>query len=211
MAEPAVRVDNISKSFGRYHVLKGISFVVEPGMLVGIVGENGSGKSTLLRILTGDLRPDHGEIYIRGVAGYCPQTAILDESLTVAHHLDYFRAAYNITTLQRAHELVSALRYQQYQSARVGTLSGGTQQKLNLTLALMHEPDVVLLDEPYQGFDWETYLYFWELATALRARGCALVIISHMFFEQKRFDQLFHLRGGEIEAVTVPEQTGGGR
>jgi ABC-type multidrug transport system ATPase subunit len=209
MGEPALRAHNIGKSFGRHHVLRSISFAVEPGMLVGIVGENGAGKSTLLRILTGDLRPDHGEVFIRGVAGYCPQTAVLNEELTVAQHFDYFRAAYAIATCQRAEELVSMLHYEQYRTARVGTLSGGTRQKLNLTLALMHEPDVLLLDEPYQGFDWETYLRFWELATELRAHGCALVIISHMFFEQQRFDRLFRLREGEIAAVAVPEHREG--
>lgn len=210
MAEPVLQATAITKSFGHHRVLRDISFAVEPGTLVGIVGENGTGKSTLLRILIGDLRPDHGDVYLRGVAGYCPQTAILNEALTVAQHLDYLRAAYHITTLHRAEELVGALHYAQYRTARVGTLSGGTKQKLNLTLALMHEPDVLLLDEPYQGFDWETYLRFWDLATALRARGCALVIISHMFFEQKRFDRLFRLQEGQIEAVAVDEQQEGG-
>ncbi len=209
MVEPVLRAQEIGKSFGRHRVLRSISFAVEPGTLVGIVGENGTGKSTLLRILTGDLRPDHGDVYLGGVAGYCPQTPILSEALTVEQHLDSFRAAYNITTLHRAEELVSALRYEQYRTARVGTLSGGTKQKLNLTLALMHEPDVLLLDEPYQGFDWETYLRFWDLATALRARGCALVIISHMFFEQQRFDRLFRLHEGQIEAVAAHEQREG--
>lgn len=210
MAEPVLQATAIAKSFGRHHVLRDISFAVEPGTLVGIVGENGAGKSTLLRILVGDLRPDHGDVFVRGVAGYCPQTAVLNESLTVGQHLDYFRAAYDIATCQRAEELVGALHYAQYRTARVGTLSGGTKQKLNLTLALMHEPDILLLDEPYQGFDWETYLRFWELATDLRARGCALVIISHMFFEQERFDRLFRLREGKIEAVGGHETQGGG-
>jgi ABC-type multidrug transport system ATPase subunit len=204
MAEPVLQVTAIAKSFGRHRVLRDISFAVDPGTLVGIVGENGAGKSTLLRILIGDLRPDHGEVFICGVAGYCPQDAILNESLTVTQHLDYFRAAYNTPTLRRAEELVGILGFEQYRTARVGTLSGGTRQKLNLTLALMHEPDVLLLDEPYQGFDWETYLRFWELATELRAHGCALVIISHMFFERERFDRLFHLRDGAIEVVAIP-------
>ena len=203
MVEPVLRAHEIGKSYGRRQVLREVSFSVEAGTLVGIVGENGSGKSTLLRILAGDLRPDHGEVFVRGTTGYCPQSVILNEALTVNQHLDYFRAAYKITTLHRAEELIAALHYAQYREARVSTLSGGTRQKINLTLALMHEPDVLLLDEPYQGFDWETYLHFWELATELRAHGCAVVVISHMFFEQTRFDSLYRLQAGRIEEAAV--------
>ena len=77
-------------------------------------------------------------------------------------------------------------------------LSGGTRQKLNLTLALMHDPGVLLLDEPYQGFDWETYLRFWDLVAGLSARGTAIVIITHLVFEQDRFDLLADLSGGRL-------------
>src|SRR6266487_1156728 len=84
-----------------------------------------------------------------------------------------------------------------------GTLSGGTRQKLSLTLALMHDPPVLLLDEPYQGFDWQTYLAFWDLAGELRDRGTATVVISHLVFEQERFDRICHLRDGRIEEEVV--------
>ncbi len=86
----------------------------------------------------------------------------------------------------------------------VATLSGGTKQKLNLTLALMHNPRVLLLDEPYQGFDWETYLRFWDLAAELRARGCAVLIISHLLFDQQRFDALYQLHDGRLLAMAIP-------
>ena len=111
-------------------------------------------------------------------------------------HLDFFRAAYHLDSLQRADELVERLNFPRYRRALAGTLSGGTRQKLNLTLALMHDPTVLLLDEPYQGFDWETYLRFWDLATDLRARGCAVLVISHLFFDRDRFDCLYQLRDG---------------
>ena len=80
----------------------------------------------------------------------------------------------------------------------VGALSGGTRQKLNLTLALMHDPSVLLLDEPYQGFDWETYLHFWDLVVDLRERGCAVLVISHLVFDRERFDCLYHLARGTL-------------
>jgi ABC-type multidrug transport system ATPase subunit len=197
----------IAKAYGhlrRRVVLRDITFDVAPGALVGVVGENGAGKSTLLKILAGELRPDRGRVALDGALGYCPQEVILNETLTVAQHLDYFAAAYGIHDLRRADELVEQLAYQQYRSTVVAALSGGTKQKLNLTLALMHDPQVLLLDEPYQGFDWETYLRFWDLAADLRSHGCAVLIISHLLFDQQRFDALYQLQNGRLLAVAIP-------
>jgi ABC-2 type transport system ATP-binding protein len=198
MGDTVLHVQDIHKAFGRHKVLRGVDFSVSPGSLVGVVGENGAGKSTLLKILAGELRPNRGQVFRRGALGYCPQQVVLNTALTVNQHLDYFRAAYDLPDLRYAEALIERLNYQQYRAAVVGTLSGGTQQKLNLTLALMHQPTVLLLDEPYQGFDWETYLRFWDLTSELREQGCAVVIISHLFFEQKRFDVLHHLQHGRL-------------
>jgi ABC-2 type transport system ATP-binding protein len=204
MPEPVLSARNLAKSYGRSKILRDISFDLAPGTLVGIVGENGAGKSTLLKILAGELRPSSGRVLLNGTLGYCPQAVVLNDELTVDQHLDYFRAAYGLATLDHAHELVERLAYARYGRARVGTLSGGTQQKLNLTLALMHDPAVLLLDEPYQGFDWETYLRFWDLAAVLRERGRTLLVISHLVFERERFDQLYTLRDGLLQADAVP-------
>ena len=193
----------ICKSFGRRRVLAGLDLEVAAGQMVAVVGENGTGKTTLLRILAGDLRPDAGSVAIRGRPGYCPQTVVLDEVLTVGQNLRYFQAAYGIGRTGRAEELIERLGYAGCRDQRAGTLSGGTKQKLSLTLALMHDPPVLLLDEPYQGFDWQTYLAFWELARDLRDRGTATVVISHLVFEQERFDRICHLRGGRIEQEAI--------
>jgi ABC-2 type transport system ATP-binding protein len=204
---PLLEANGIAKSygrFGRHPVLRDVSFSVQPGALVGIVGENGAGKSTLLKILSGALRPDRGRVTVDGALGYCPQEVILNETLSVEQHLQYFRAAYRLPDLRRAGELVERLAYRPYWHATVATLSGGTRQKLNLTLALMHDPQVLLLDEPYQGFDWETYLRFWELAAELRARGRAVLVISHLVFEQQHFDALYQLQGGRLQALAIP-------
>ena len=193
----------IYKSFGRRRVLAGLDLEVAAGEMVAVAGENGTGKTTLLRILAGDLRPDAGSVAIRGRPGYCPQTAVLDEALTVGQNLRYFQAAYGIGRTGRAEELIERLGYAGCRDQRAGTLSGGTKQKLSLTLALMHDPPVLLLDEPYQGFDWQTYLAFWDLARDLRDRGTATVVISHLVFEQQRFDRICHLRDGRIEQEAI--------
>lgn len=195
----ALAAHGIRKSFGRRSVLTGLDLEVAPGELVAVVGENGTGKTTLLRILAGDLRPDAGSVAIQGRPGYCPQAVVLDEGLTVDQHLRYFQAAYGIGSLRRAGQLIERLGYAACRSQRASTLSGGTRQKLSLTLALMHDPPVLLLDEPYQGFDWQTYLAFWELTSELREMGTATVVISHLVFEQERFDRICHLTNGRID------------
>ena len=189
---------DIRKSFGRHRVLAGVDLAIEAGEMAAVVGENGSGKSTLLRILAGDLRPDAGRVLTHGRLGYCPQAVVLDDALTVDQHIRYFQAAYRIAAGNRAEELIRRLGYAASRHQPAGTLSGGTRQKLSLTLALLHEPAVLLLDEPYQGFDWETYLAFWDLAGELRAAGTATLVITHLVFEQERFDRVCHLAGGRI-------------
>jgi ABC-type multidrug transport system ATPase subunit len=207
MSPPLLSAQGVAKAYGRFRhrpVLREVNFMVTPGTLVGIVGENGSGKSTLLKVLAGALRPDRGRVTLHGVLGYCPQEAILNDTLTVAQHLDYFAAAYGVRDLRRADELVHQLAYQPYRHAAVATLSGGTRQKLNLTLALMHTPRLLLLDEPYQGFDWETYLRFWDLAARLRTEGCGVLVISHLLFDQQRFDAIYELRDGQLHPMAAP-------
>jgi ABC-2 type transport system ATP-binding protein len=197
----ALAARGISKSFGRRRVLTGLDLDIAPGELVAVVGENGTGKTTLLRILAGDLRLDAGTVVIEGRPGYCPQTVILDEALTVDQHVQYFQAAYGISSPARAGELIERLGFAACRGQRASTLSGGTKQKLSLTLSLMHDPPVLLLDEPYQGFDWQTYLAFWDLAAELKAAGTATVVISHLVFEHQRFDRVCHLTGGRIQEV----------
>jgi ABC-2 type transport system ATP-binding protein len=191
--------NGIRKAFRRHQVLTGVDLDIGAGQLVAVVGENGTGKTTLLRILAGDLRPDAGSVAIRDRPGYCPQAVVLDDALTVDQHVRYFQAAYRIASPRRAGELIERLGFSACRGQPAGTLSGGTRQQLSLTLALMHDPPVLLLDEPYQGFDWQTYLAFWDLTDELRARGTVTVVISHLVFEQERFDRICHLKNGRID------------
>ncbi|KES06006.1 ABC transporter [Streptomyces toyocaensis] len=193
-----LRVTAVRKSFGSREVLRGVSFEARAGQLVGIVGENGAGKTTLLRILSGDLRPDDGRVDLLGTRGYCPQHPVLDEELTMRQHLRLFQVAYRLPGPGRALRLIEGLSAAGYLDTPVKFLSGGTLQKLNLVLALMHDPDVVLLDEPYQGFDWETYLRFWDLAQELRGRGRTVIIISHLAHDAARLDVLHQLHDGVL-------------
>jgi len=196
---PVLQTKDIQKRYRKNHVLRGVNLSVEPGTLVGVVGENGSGKSTLLSILAGELQATGGSVYVDGSIGYCPQQPIVNESLTVAEHLAYFKEAYKMSDTRYAEHLVDELHYRKFEHEKAGNLSGGTRQKLNLTIALMHQPSLLLLDEPYQGFDWETYLRFWDVVEELKKSGKAVVIISHLIFEQKKFDHILHLQNGHIK------------
>ncbi len=193
-----LQVTDVRRAFGRRQVLERIDFALSAGELAGVVGENGAGKTTLLRILAGELKPDAGWVITRGRLGYCPQRTVLNEALTVDQHLRYFQRAYQLDDVRLAGELIERLGFDKYRRSRVRTLSGGTRQKLNLTLALMHDPSVVLLDEPYQGFDWETYLHFWELAAELRDRGRSLLVISHLNHDIERLDTAYRLADGVV-------------
>ncbi|OKK03185.1 ABC transporter ATP-binding protein [Streptomyces sp. CB02400] len=197
----------VRKSFGSRQVLRGVGFEARAGQLVGIVGENGAGKTTLLRILSGDLRPDDGRVDLVGTRGYCPQHPVLDEELTVRQHLRLFQIAYRLPDSDRALRLIDALSAAGYLDAPVKVLSGGTLQKLNLVLALMHDPDVVLLDEPYQGFDWETYLRFWDLAQELKGRGRTVIIVSHLAHDTGRLDVLHRLHDGLLGPSPTADTT----
>ncbi len=189
----------IAKSFGRRHVLTDATLAVGPGELVGVTGENGSGKTTLLKILARLLRPDGGELACHGRLGYCPQEPLVFDRLSVTENFSFFGAAYGLDHWRTAMvRWAERLRFEASLSQLVGELSGGTRQKLNLALALMHEPEVLLLDEPYAGFDWETYVRFWDLAETLRNDGCALLVVSHFVYDRSRFDRICELNDGVL-------------
>jgi ABC-2 type transport system ATP-binding protein len=198
-----MEVSDVHHAYRKRVVLRGIDLDLQPGVLAGIVGENGAGKSTLLKILSGELRPDRGMVRHHGRFGYCPQTAVLNDALTIRQHLDFFKIAYALADLRRAEELMETLRLREYIDVRAGVLSGGTRQKLNLTLALMHDPQVLLLDEPYQGFDWDTYRRFWDLAARLREAGRSVLVVSHLAYDAERLDVLWRLDGGLLRDQTT--------
>lgn len=202
-----LRAVAVRKGFGSLQVLRGVSFEARAGQLLGIVGENGAGKTTLLRILSGDLRPDEGHVALVGTRGYCPQHPVLDEELTMRQHVRLFQVAYNLPSPDSALRLIDRLSADAYLDAQVKVLSGGTLQKLNLVLALMHDPDVVLLDEPYQGFDWDTYLRFWDLAQELKSRGRTVIIISHLAHDTERLDVLHQLHDGRLDPSHLTDTT----
>jgi ABC-type multidrug transport system ATPase subunit len=200
-----IDVLNISKSFSHRKVLNDVSFTLRPGTLTGIIGENGSGKSTLLKIIMGELSADHGTVNISGSVGYCPQESLVFPTLSVQENLQYFASAYGLTTTSNKNKLTSSidgllkqLGFDAYRNERVQKLSGGTRQKLNLSISLLHDPAICILDEPYGGFDWETYQNFWEVIAQLKNRGKTILLVTHLLNDTNHFDQLLALKQGRL-------------
>ena len=203
-----LEVAGLEKSFRRgiwpwrrtIEVLQGASLQVSSGEVVGLVGENGSGKSVLMQIVVGLMKRDDGEVRRPARLGYCPQTPMLWDKLTVDEHFKLFALAYQLDEEARVRtvdQLLEELSFQRYRGYRIEDLSGGTRQKLNLSLALMHEPDLLLLDEPYAGFDWETYLHFWRMTEVRRDAGMGVLIVSHFLSEREHLDRVYSLKDGQ--------------
>ena len=200
-----VEVTKVAKSYGSRSVLKEASLRVGVGEVVGVVGENGAGKTTLLRIVVGLLAPNRGTVRLNGRLGYCPQDSLVFERLRVSENLHYFATAYGLC---RGPERAAAQRFQEqllnrfalttHRKVGVAELSAGTRQKLNLVVSLLHDPDVLVLDEPYGGFDWETYLRFWDYTQEARSRGKSILIVSHLVFDTSQFDRLYSLKDGRL-------------
>ncbi len=207
-APPVLEASGIEKSYWRgvwplrreHEVLRGADLALYPGEVAGLVGENGAGKSTLMKILVGALAADAGSIVWSGRLGYCPQEPVVYERLTCDEHFQLFGRAYGMTPAEERRsrrDIYAALGFERYAATRAGQLSGGTLAKLNLGLALLADPAVLLLDEPYAGFDFDTYLKFWDLVAKRRKAGRSVLIISHFVTDEERFDRIVTLRDGK--------------
>ncbi len=202
---PVLEAKGIIKSYRRgplrrrQTVLQGADLELFPGEVVGMIGENGSGKSTLLKIVVGALRGDSGTLTRTGRIGYCPQYPSLYARLTCDEHFDLFGHACGLgseATQESRRDIYQALGFSRYARTRVEQLSGGTLAKLNLGLALVADPELLLLDEPYASFDWETYQKFWELVDQRRRAGRTVLIISHFVVDEDRFDRIVAIKDG---------------
>ena len=196
-AAPVVlRLTDVSVRRGRRTVLSGINLTLHRGEVVAVVGANGAGKSTLLQLCAGLLRTSGGSIERTPSFGYAPQLDSLAPLLTVDEHLRLFGAARGIRqgrSVSTGHRLLTRLGWTARGDQTAGTLSGGTQQKLNVALAQLDAPDLLLLDEPYQGLDALAYEDLWALISAWRASGAGILLVTHLLRDVDLVDRVVEL------------------
>ena len=196
-AAPLLAASGIRKRYGAKTVLVDVDLALHAGEAVALVGENGAGKSTLLRVCAGLLAPDAGRMRVAGRVGYCPQEPGLFDLLSADEHVVLFGAAVGLgrtTALAEGRRLLAEFGFRLGDRSGAGRLSGGNRQKLNLALALLGDPPILLLDEPYQGFDHGTYVDFWAHVQDWRAQGKAVLIVTHLLAELSRVDRVVELR-----------------
>jgi ABC-2 type transport system ATP-binding protein len=202
----ALEAVGVSKRFGRRRVLADATLRVARGEAVAVIGENGTGKSTLLQLCAGVLGPDAGSVRRDGRVGYCPQEPGVVEQLTPVQHAVLFGAAAGLSrrrARQQGARLLAEVGIDPDERTVARDLSGGTRQKLNLALALLGDPTVLLLDEPYQGFDLGSYVDFWAHVDTWRDEGRAVVVVTHLLTELHRVDRVVEVRDGAVApAVT---------
>ena len=215
-----IEVKDIHKRYakGKVHALKGVSFSVEDGEIFGVIGPDGAGKSSLFRILTSLLLPDSGTAIMNGydvvkdyrkirqIIGYMPGRFSLYQDLSVEENLTFFATLFN-TTIEENYHLIKDI-YQQiepFKKRRAGALSGGMKQKLALSCALIHKPEILILDEPTTGVDPVSRKEFWDMLGRLKEQGIIILVSTAYMDEASRCDRIALIREGEFIANNTPQ------
>jgi ABC-type multidrug transport system ATPase subunit len=221
LREPAVHVHNVVKRFDAVTALAGVSLDVQNGELFGLVGPDGAGKTTLFRILTTLMIPDAGDASVLGLdvvrdlwairtrVGYMPGRFALYPDLSVEENLSFFASVFG-TTIAEGYDLIAPIysQIEPFKTRRAGALSGGMKQKLALSCALVHRPDLLLLDEPTTGVDAVSRREFWDLLGELRASGLTIVASTPYMDEASRCDRIALMQSGAILAIDAPSAVG---
>ena len=216
-----VSVRDLTRRYGAVTALDDVSFDVSPGELFGLVGPDGAGKTTLFRILTTLIAADSGRAMvlgrdcardlweIRSRVGYMPGTFSLYPDLTVAENLQFFASVFG-TTIERGYELIAPVyrQIEPFRDRRADALSGGMKQKLALSCALVHRPELLLLDEPTTGVDAVSRREFWDQLGALRSSGLTIVVSTPYMDEASRCDRVALMQGGRVLEVDAPQAFG---
>lgn len=214
----SLRITGLSKSYGKVRAIDGISLSVEKGELFGFIGPDGSGKTTLFRILTTLLLPDSGQASVEGfdtvkdyrqirkIAGYMPGRFSLYQDLSVEENLKFFARIFK-TTIEENYHLIKEIysQIEPFKNRSAGKLSGGMKQKLALSCALIHKPDVLFLDEPTTGVDAVSRKEFWDMLARLKKEGITILVSTPYMDEAERCDRVALIQQGKILGIDTPQ------
>ena len=218
--EKIIEVKNLTKKFGDFTAVKGISFDVYKGEIFGFLGANGAGKTTAMKMLIGISNPTSGEANVAGFdvhtqaemvkrsIGYMSQKFSMYDDLTIKENITFFGGIYGLSRLQikqKITQLVEELQLQDVVNNLVGSLPLGWKQKLSFSVALLHEPKIVFLDEPTGGVDPITRRQFWEMIYAEAYKGTTIFVTTHYMDEAEYCDRVSIMVDGAIEALDSPK------
>ncbi|NLC86854.1 MAG: ABC transporter ATP-binding protein [Bacteroidales bacterium] len=216
-----IKVKDLYKSYGKsgkIKALNGVSFKVNDGEIFGVIGPDGAGKTSLFRILASLILPDSGSALMNGhdvvqdyrrirqIIGYMPGRFSLYQDLSVEENLTFFATLFN-TTIEENYHLIKDI-YQQiepFKDRRAGALSGGMKQKLALSCALIHKPEILILDEPTTGVDPVSRKEFWDMLARLKEQGLIILVSTAYMDEASRCDRIALIKDGEFIATDTPQ------
>jgi len=215
---PSIQISHISKYYKDIKALKDISIEIHDGEIFGLIGPDGSGKTSLFRILTSLLLPDEGTAIVKGwdvvkdykiirkIIGYMPGRFSLYQDLSVEENLTLFASLFG-TTIKENYELVKDIysQIEPFKTRRAGKLSGGMKQKLALSCALIHRPEVLFLDEPTTGVDPVSRKEFWGMLKNLKEFGITIMVSTPYMDEANLCDRIGLIQNGEILSINHPE------
>ena len=215
----AIEITNFSKSFGETRAVKNVSLSVKPGELFGLIGPDGAGKTTLMRAICTLLLPDDGQIQVRGmntreaiadiraILGYMPQRFSLYQDLSVEQNLRFFADLFNVPADERAARMKRLYQFSRlgnFNKRLAGQLSGGMKQKLALSCALIHTPEILVLDEPTFGVDPVSRKEFWEILHEIRKEGTTILVSTAYMDEADQCERVALMFNGEFAAIGSP-------
>ncbi|HNX87233.1 MAG TPA: ABC transporter ATP-binding protein, partial [Bacteroidales bacterium] len=221
MNEKVISVHNLVKKFGNFIANDHLSFEVYQGEIFGFLGANGAGKTTAIRILSGLSRPTSGEVMVAGFdalkqpeqikknIGYMCQRFSLYEDLTVKENIMLYGGIYGMKKQlirERTKSLLVRLRFEEFGDRLIASLPLGLKQKLAFSVAVLHEPKIVFLDEPTGGVDPITRRQFWEMIYETAARGITVFVTTHYMDEAEYCDRVSIMDEGKIEALDTPAE-----
>jgi len=214
-----IEVHSISRQFGSVAAVSDVTLMIKAGDICGLVGSDGAGKTTLLRMIATMIRPTGGSIFVDGldvvaqrsgvkqILGYMPQRFGLYQDLTVAENLDFFMDIYGIAGAERTRRRDYFLGFSNllpFLERKAGDLSGGMKQKLGLACVLVHQPKVLILDEPTNGVDPVSRQEFWEILAKMKRDGMTILVSTAYLDEGEKCDQLILMHNSRVLDVATP-------